>query len=36
MDFIGIGWEFVDYIHLALEGEKLRAVVKTVMNIWVL
>jgi hypothetical protein len=36
MDFIGIGWEFVDSIHLAQERENLGAVVKMVMNVWVL
>jgi hypothetical protein len=33
MDLKGIGWEFMDSIHLAQEREKLRAVVKTVMNV---
>jgi hypothetical protein len=31
----GIGWEVVDWINLAKEREKWRAVVNAVMSLWV-
>jgi hypothetical protein len=33
MDHKEIGWEGVDWMHLAQDREKLRAVVKKVMNL---
>jgi hypothetical protein len=35
MDLIEIGWEVVDWIHLAQERDQWRAVVNTVMNLQV-
>jgi hypothetical protein len=35
MDIRETGREVVDWIHLALDGDKWRTVVHTVMNIWV-
>jgi len=36
MDLREIGWEGVEWIHLAQDRDRLQAVVKTVMNLWVL
>jgi hypothetical protein len=36
MDLREIGWEGVDWIHLAQDRDQWRAVVYTVMNLWVL
>jgi hypothetical protein len=33
MDPREIGWEGVDWIHLAQDGDKLRSLVNTVMNL---
>jgi hypothetical protein len=35
MDIRGIGWEGMDWIHLAQDRDQWRAVVNTVMNLWV-
>jgi hypothetical protein len=35
MDLGEIGWEGVNWIHLAQDRVQWRAVVKTVMNLWV-
>jgi hypothetical protein len=35
MDLRDVGWEGVDWIHLALDRDLLQAVVNTVMNHWV-
>jgi hypothetical protein len=35
MDLREIGWEGVDWLHLAQDGDKWRAVVNVVMNLWV-
>jgi hypothetical protein len=35
MDLRDIGWEFVDWIHLALLTDQWRVLVNTKMNIWV-
>jgi hypothetical protein len=34
-DFRQIGWEGVDWIHLAQDRDQWRTVVNTVMNLWV-
>jgi hypothetical protein len=34
MDVGAIGWEGVDWIHLAPDRDQWRAVVNTVMNLW--
>jgi hypothetical protein len=36
MDLKDVGWEGVDWIHLALVGDRWAAVVNTVMNLLVL
>jgi hypothetical protein len=35
MDVRGIGWEVVDWMHVAQDRDQWRAVVNTVMNLWV-
>jgi hypothetical protein len=35
MDLRETGWEGVNWIHLAKDGAQWRAVVKTVMNLWI-
>jgi hypothetical protein len=35
MDLKGIGWEGRDWIHLAQDRDKWRALVNIVMNLWV-
>lgn len=35
MDFKELDQECMDWIYLAYDGDKLQAVVKTVMNLWV-
>jgi len=35
MYFREIGWEGVDWTHVAQEGDRWRDVVNTVMNLWV-
>jgi hypothetical protein len=35
MDLKKVGWEGVDWVHLAQDKDWWRAVVKTVMNLWV-
>jgi hypothetical protein len=35
MDLGEIGWEAVDWIHLHQDRNKRRALVNTIMNIWV-
>jgi hypothetical protein len=35
MDLLGIGWGFVDWIGLAQDRDKCRALVNVVMNLWV-
>jgi hypothetical protein len=35
MDFREIEWEVVDWIHLALNGDKWQALVNMVMNLWI-
>jgi hypothetical protein len=34
-DLRDIGWEFVDWIYLAVERDERRAVVNTVIKLWV-
>jgi hypothetical protein len=36
MDLVEMGWGGVDWIGLAQDGDKWRALVNVVMNIWVL
>jgi len=33
MDLRDVGWDVVDWIRVALDGEQWRALVKTVMNL---
>jgi hypothetical protein len=35
MDLGEIGWKFVEWMHLSQDREQWRAVVNTVMNLWV-
>jgi hypothetical protein len=35
LDLMEIGWEGVDWMHLVRDRDQLRALVNTVMNIWV-
>jgi len=35
MDRREIGWEVVDWIHLACDRDKWRALLTTAMNLWV-
>jgi len=35
LDLMGVGWEAVDWIRLAQDRDKWRALVNTVMNLWV-
>jgi len=35
MDFWEIGWEIVEWMHLAQDRDKWRALMNTVMNFWV-
>jgi hypothetical protein len=35
MDLREVGWEFVDWIHLAQDRDQWRALVNTVMKLWV-
>jgi hypothetical protein len=36
IDLGEIGWESVDWIHLAQDREQWRALVNTIMNLWLL
>jgi hypothetical protein len=35
MDFRDVGWEGVEWMHLAQDRDQWRALVKRVMNLWV-
>jgi len=35
MDVRNVGWEGVDWIHLAQDRDQWRAIANTAMNIWV-
>jgi hypothetical protein len=34
MAIMGIGWEIVDWIHVAQNGDRWQALVNTVINLW--